>query len=173
MTNGEDLDLLMQAARTGDGAAYRRLLALAAKRLRAYFTRRLPERADVEDLVQECLIAMHTRRESHDPKRPVAPWLYAIARYKLADHFRRTGRRATVPLDEGLVDTSDPESSHDLERLLGKLPRAQAEAVLLTRVRGYSSVETAVMTGSGVSAVKVRVHRGLARLKALVAEKRP
>lgn len=173
MTEGEDLDLLMQAARAGDGQAYRRLLALAAERLRAYFTRRLPERADAEDLVQECLIAMHSRRESHDPKRPVAPWLYAIARYKLADHFRRAGRRAAVPLDEELAGDSDPESGGDLGRLLGQLPSAQAEAVLLTKVHGYSAAEAAAMTGSGLSAMKVRVHRGLARLKVLVAEKRP
>lgn len=173
MADGNELDLLMQAARAGDRVAYRRLLTLAAERLRAYFTRRLAERADAEDLVQECLIAMHARRESHDPKRPVAPWMYAIARYKLADHFRRGGRRSALPIDENMMASDQIHDANDLERLLGELPASQAEAVLLTKVHGYSAAETAAITGSGVSAVKVRIHRGLVRLKALVAEKQP
>lgn len=173
MSEGEELDLLMRAARGGDGAAYRRLLELAAGRLRAYFARRLSERADAEDLVQECLIAMHERRESHDPKRPVAPWIYAIARYKLVDHFRRSGRRVTSELDDNFPGEEETFAGQDIETLLGRLPASQAEAIRLTRLEGYSGIDAAAATGSGVSAVKVRVHRGLAQLRRIVAEKNP
>ena len=172
MKQGGELDLLMQAARDGDATAYRRLLALAAVRLRAFFGRRLPGQADAEDLVQECLIAMHERRESHDSGRPVAPWMFAIARYKLIDHFRRSGRHAAFELGDHLAGTDESHAGHDLERLLEELPAAQARAIRLTRLEGYSSAEAADATG-GVSAIKVRVHRGLARLREIVAEKNP
>jgi RNA polymerase sigma-70 factor (ECF subfamily) len=170
MSESEELDLLMQAARGGDSAAYRRLLDKAAGQLRAYFVRRLTERSDAEDMVQECLIAMHSRRESHDPTRPVAPWMFAIARYKLVDHYRRSGRRMTMELDEELAGESDSHAGHDVERLLGELPEAQAEAIRLTKLKGYSGEEAAEISGAGVAAVKVRVHRGLARLRNIVSE---
>ncbi len=96
-----DLKLLMVAGMAGDGRAQSALLSSCAVRLRAYFARRLAGRDhDVEDLVQDTLIAIHTRRESYDPALPLTAWLYGIARYKLIDHFRRNGIRATVPIDD-------------------------------------------------------------------------
>ena len=163
--------MLMQAALGGDSAAYRRMLALAAGMLRGFFARRLFNQSDAEDLVQECLIALHEKRDSYNPKRPVAPWMFAIARYKLVDHFRRAGRRPTSELDQDMAGTEDSFAGHDIERLLEELPEAQAEAIRLTKVMGYSVEEAANATGSGASAVKVRVHRGLARLREIVAEK--
>ena len=46
--------------------------------------------ADAEDLVQETLIAMHSRRATYEPSQPLTAWVYGIARYKLIDEYRRT-----------------------------------------------------------------------------------
>ena len=54
----------------GDGAAYAALLRRLQTHLRAYYLRRLGRPADAEDLLQETLIAMHTRRATYDPSRP-------------------------------------------------------------------------------------------------------
>jgi len=164
------LDQLMKVARRGDRAAYRDFLAEAAGRLRAFFARRMGRNDELEDLVQECLMAMHDKRNTLDPGRPVAPWMYAIARYKLADWWRRTGREARL-LDSDTAGTETiPTAAHDVAALMARLPLSQAKAIQLTKIKGLSGEEAAGVLGIGPSAVKVRVHRGLARLRQLVRE---
>lgn len=165
---------LWSAARAGDEAAYRAALSLIAGRLRAYYGRRLagqPE--ETEDLVQETLLAIHLKRDTHDPALPVSNWLHAIARYRLTDHWRRQGRRATVELDDMLHEAPEDAQGvtaavarRDLARMLRSLPDAQREAIELVKVEGYSSEEAAARMGITVTTLKVRVHRGLQRLMA-------
>ncbi len=168
------LDQLIARWRGGDQAAYRAFLEEAAVRLRAFLLRRLADRAQAEDLVQECLIAMHEKRATLDPGRPVSPWMFAIARYKLADHWRRQGRSAPVQtMIEQPDERADPEHEAarlDVYALLGRLPQGQAEAIRLTHIEGMTGPEASRRTGVGLSALKLRVHRGMARLKDMVAK---
>jgi RNA polymerase sigma-70 factor (ECF subfamily) len=127
----------------------------------------------VEDLVQEVLIAIHRKRASYAPGLPFTAWLHGIARHRLIDHFRREGRRVTVPLGDvaELQDPGDAEramAAADLETLLATLPAKQAAAIRLTRISGYSVSEAAAQSGQSVSSVKVNVHRGLGRLIARI-----
>lgn len=172
----QQLKPLMLMGLTGDASAQRRLLQACAERLRDYYRRRLPERlSDVEDLVQESLIAIHQRRASYDVQRPFTVWLHAIARYKLADYLRSHYRRRTVPLAdaaeliESEYDAAELGVTCDLERLLGCLPEAQREAIQLTRIEGLSVLEAAIRTGHSQSNIKVLAHRGM---KAMMAETR-
>lgn len=165
------LKALMLAGLEGDRSAHEALLGACAVRLRHYFGRRLAGRPEeVEDLVQEVLIAIHRRRESYDTSLAFTGWLHAIARYKLIDHFRRTGRRASIPLDEAPEAMVEDEGEQvrsrlDVEHLLATLPAKQAEAIRMTRIEGLSVRETAGASGQSESAVKVGVHRGLRRLR--------
>jgi len=179
----EDLPRLNCAPWTGQRpppqATSRRLESapqVLAARLRAYLGRRLSSHPDeVEDLVQETLLALHLQRGTHDPSLTVSAWVVAIARHKLVDHWRRTGRRggrheSLDDVDEGLlaVDDEDRGASRDLEKLLRVLPDAQRRAIVLTKLDGLSVAEAASRTGASESAIKVQVHRGLRRLAALV-----
>ena len=84
------LKRLMLRGLDGDANAHRRLLSLLSERLRAYYSHRMASaHADVEDLVQETLLAVHLRRASYDRGQPFTAWAFAIARYKLIDHWRR------------------------------------------------------------------------------------
>lgn len=172
----DELKALMLRGLDGDARAQGRLLASLAELLRRFFARRLGrEDADVEDLVQECLIAMHVKRETFDRSGLFTPWAYAIARYKLIDHYRRRKVRAWDPL-ESADELFAPDSSeaataaHDVQRLLRSLPPKQAAAIARTRLEGLSTEEAARATGLSPSAVKVSVHRGL---KALMARVNP
>jgi len=172
----DQLKALMLAALAGNARAYEQLLSLAAERLRRYFRRRLERESDVEDLVQEVLIAVHRKRASYAPALPFTAWLHGIARHRLIDHFRREGRRLTVPLDNAaeLQDAGDAEATMaaaDLETLLATLPPKQATAIRLTRIGGYSVSEAAAQSGQSESAVKVNVHRGLGKLIARMGGK--
>jgi len=169
MTETPDrLDELLACARTGDETAYRRFLAEAAARLHRFVERRIGRDAEVEDIVQQCLIALHDKRATLDPGRPVAPWMYAIARYKLTDWLRYRNRRAAYVALEPADGAAGGDAARDLNTLLGRLPAAQSEAIRLTRIEGLTMREASDRTGVGVSALKLRVHRGIARLRQLV-----
>src|SRR5579871_3572048 len=123
----------MLAALAGDASAYRRLLAALTGHLRAYFSRRVGP-ASAEDLVQETLIAVHSRRATYDPALPLTAWVYGIARYKLIDEYRREKRRASVPLDEaadlfGHDETEETIARRDVGKLLDRLPPAKRQLV--------------------------------------------
>ena len=163
-------------AQRGDEAAYRAALGAVAARLRGYFGRRLQGRAaDVEDLVQETLLAVHLQRGTHDPAVPLLAWVHAIARHKWIDALRRHGRREALhePLDDlpealhPAAPAADGQARHDVRQWLDRLPEAQRAAITLTKLEGLSVAETAARSGQSIAAVKVNVHRGLKKLAAL------
>lgn len=165
----EQLRTWMVAGLGGDGAAHAALLRALVPMLRAFYRRRMrSDDSEIEDLVQETLIAVHQRRASYDRDRPVTAWIYAIARYKMIDHFRRSGRFVpTEDLDDILVTEGFEDASGarlDVDGLLGLLPAKQARAIRATRIEGLSVAETAARDNIGESDVKVSVHRGLRAL---------
>ena len=131
---------------------------------------------DVEDLVQETLLAVHNKRLTYDPGQPVMAWMYAIARYKLIDLLRaRAGREALHdPIDEDLdelgseAEPAAHEARRDLRVLLAQLPDKQRLPIEYVKIEGLSVEEAARRTGLSASAVKVGVHRGLKVLAAQV-----
>lgn len=171
-----ELKVLMLAGLAGDARAHQQLLAAAASRLRSYYARRLGGDApDLEDLVQETLIAIHQRRESYNSALPFTAWLHAIAKYKLVDHYRRAGVRRHVELDDigDLAAENGFESALaaiDIDRMLGQLPPKHRQAIMLTRIDGYSVDEASRMTGQSASAIKIGVHRGLKKLTARIRD---
>ena len=182
MTASEaELKELMIAGLDGDAAAYKRLLDQLSGRLRSYYKSRLAQlirgASEAEDLVQEALIAIHTRRHTYDRNEPLTPWAYAIARYKLIDHLRRTQPLlADVPIEDAedvlaRDDHASVESAHDLRRLLGELPDKMRRAIECVKLQGLSVAEAAGRCGMSESAVKVNVHRGLKALAASMRER--
>lgn len=163
-------------AQAGDESAYRQALRLMADRLRSFFARRMPGALhDVEDLVQETLLALHLQRGTYDASVPVSAWLHGIARHKLVDLWRRQGRSDRLfesinDLPEALHPTSSSEAAvqRDLNLLLETLPARQRQAILDTKIEGLSVAEAAARAGTSESAIKVSVHRGLKRLAELI-----
>jgi RNA polymerase sigma-70 factor (ECF subfamily) len=169
-TSEAELKALMISSLEGDAAAHGRLLRALVPLLHGFYRRRLAVAEDVEDLVQETLIAVHTRRETYDRNRPFTAWLYAIARYRAIDHFRRHKKSVRIEDVEAILVTEGFEEAigarMDVERLLGTLSSKQARAIRDTHVDGQSVAEAAARAGIGESDVKVSVHRGLKALAA-------
>lgn len=159
-------------AQEGDEVAYREALEMISSRIRGFFRRRMQSTPnDIEDLVQETLLALHAKRGTFDPTLPVSAWVTAIARHKLVDLWRRRGRRESLhdgldDVDESLLAASPVEegAQRDLEKLLQALPDVQRQAIVLTKIEGLSVSEASKQTGISESAIKVQVHRGLKRL---------
>ncbi|HPP46487.1 MAG TPA: sigma-70 family RNA polymerase sigma factor [Accumulibacter sp.] len=163
--------LLLQGL-AGDTVAYHVFLKESSAHLRAFFRRRLLRLPDeVEDLVQETLLAIHNQRHTYQPGQPLTPWVHAIARYKLIDLLRRRADREALhePLDDELAvfasaDNEAAAARRDVLKLLDGLPDRQRLPIQYMKLEGLTVVEAARATGMSESAVKVGVHRGLRAL---------
>jgi RNA polymerase sigma-70 factor (ECF subfamily) len=127
---------------------------------------------DTEDVVQECLLALHLKAHTYDAAQPFEPWLYAVARYKLIDLLRRRQPGRELSLDllsethefAEASESTEPQAGADLAVLLAQLPDKQRRPIELVKLEGRSVAEAALSTGLSVSAVKVGIHRGLKAL---------
>ena len=156
----------------GDAVAYRDFLQRLSAHLRAFLARRLfgwPD--DVEDLVQECLLAMHNQRHTYQSDQPLTAWVHAIARYKMIDLLRaKAGREALhEPLDDELAVFANSaneasDARRDLAGLLDTLPDRHRLPIVHVKLEGLSVAEAARKTGMSESAIKVGIHRGLKAL---------
>lgn len=169
----------MRAARNGDAAAYRRLLAELAPFLRMICRRAGGtglSAADLEDAVQETLIAVHLKRESWDEDQAFSPWLAAIARNKAIDVLRRRGRRGEIELGDCADILAAPDEfaarEREMERdgaleLLAELKPGQRAVIEAVSIRGESFREAAQKLELSEGALRVALHRGLKALGAL------
>ena len=182
----EDVEETLRAsfvlALAGDAGAYVAFLTQSGAHLRAYFRRRLMTSPnEVEDLVQETLLALHNRRHTYQTTQRLTPWLYAIARYKLIDLLRTQSPRRQLEVsfddDEGAselltADASPAESRRDLLKLLDTLPDRHRLPIVLVKLEGRSVAEAALATGMSEAAIKVGIHRGLKKLAAEAGKRR-
>lgn len=174
----------MAAAQAGDRAAYAGLLSEIApvlrKLLRARF--RYLGREDLEDIVQEVLLAIHAVRATYDPARPFLPWLITIANNRAIDTIRRLARRSTreepvaeYPETNVAVEANFPEEPFgDVEALrlaVAELPEGQRTAIEMLKFREMSLKEASTASGMSVGALKVAVHRATRSLRAVLAGK--
>lgn len=175
-TREADWTAWMRAAIAGDADAYRRFLTSMTPHLRALARRRCRAAGvsdgDVEDIVQEVLLAIHLKRGTWDQSRPLGPWIAAIVRNKLIDALRRRGRHVTVPIED-VIDTLPAEeraegaSSGEIDGLLAQLNVRQREIVKSISINGSSVRETAGRLNMSEGAVRVALHRALKTLAAL------
>jgi RNA polymerase sigma factor (sigma-70 family) len=166
---------LMNAAIDGDAGAYRRLLEAVTPLIRATAVRACRRfsapLSEVEDAVQETLIAIHLKRHTWRRGDPLGPWIAAIARNKLIDALRRRTRRGEIEIDEFILElplesAGDPAVSRDVERLLATLPERDQKLVRAVSIEGRSMREAGRALDMSEGAVRVAFHRALKRLGA-------
>jgi RNA polymerase sigma-70 factor (ECF subfamily) len=163
----------------GEAPAYHAFLQALSTHLRAFLRRRLVGLPDeVEDLLQESLLAVHNQRHTYDAGQPLTAWVHAIAKYKLIDLLRRRSSHEKLndPLDDEMeifssADTTVAEARRDLAKLLAQLPERQRLPIIHMKLEGLSVAESARLTGMSESAIKVGVHRGLKALAAMIRNK--
>jgi RNA polymerase sigma-70 factor (ECF subfamily) len=164
---------LMRAANAGDEAAYKRLLAGIAPVLRAQIRNGLLRTGmgagEVEDILQETLLAIHLKRHTWRETEPFSPWMRAIARNKLIDSLRRRGGRVDLPIEDYSDTLAAPEEERPLstletDRMLGVIEGRSRAVVQAIALDGLSARETATRLGMTEGAVRVALHRGLGAL---------
>lgn len=169
----------MRAAQAGDAACYDRLLRAVVPYVRAVAARTVRVPDDVEDIVQETLMTIHSIRHTYDPARPFVPWLAAIARRRAIDRLRRRMRGPArevefQPEHETFLaaDANSEEPYADpaaLARAVAALPAGQRQAIELLKLKEMSLKEASVSSGQSITALKVATHRAVKRLRVLLA----
>jgi RNA polymerase sigma-70 factor (ECF subfamily) len=149
--------------------------------LRTVIYARVGERQAVEDVMQEVsLAAVRQRAPIADPGK-VAPWLYRLAVTQSLLYRRKQGRRKklkdnyarqTRPTEEDFRE-ADPlgwlladERRRLVRTAVARLPRRDAEILLLKYTENWSYRELADHLGTSLSAIQSRLHRARGRLRA-------
>ena len=175
----------MQAAQAGDRNAYARLLEEITPRIRHMVGRQRPflDPGDIEDIVQDILLSVHSVRATYDPQRPFMPWLIAITRNRLVDAARRYARSAA---HEVYVENADVTFADDranttmdtygdiqaLEQAIGSLPPGQRDAIRMLKLGEMSLEEASKASNTTVGALKVATHRAMATLRKMLVKRR-
>lgn len=164
----DELGVLLCAALDGNDKAYMAFLERVALLLRPFLRSRIGSGADPEDIVQETLLAIHLKRHTWERHTPPMPWVYAIARHKAIDAFRKKSRHVEVELGDLAERVPQPESEtasgREIGRALAGLTDGQRAVVGAVSVEGLSIRETAGRLKMSETAVRVTLHRGLAAI---------
>jgi len=169
----EQLSRLMKQAQAGNARAYQTLLQEVCMILRDFLERRSGGPNFADDVLQEVLLGIHTARHTYDPAQPFAPWMYAIARHKLADHWRRIFRLneheltddSTLEKSEAPEEQSGSSLGEKVNSALDELPERQRQVVNLLKVERLSIKEAAQKMNMTETAIKVTAHRAYKALR--------
>ncbi|HEX6883660.1 MAG TPA: sigma-70 family RNA polymerase sigma factor [Planctomycetota bacterium] len=166
--------LFRRWCRQGDAAALGELFDATAPRLLALAIHLVGDAAEAEDLVQATFLTAIERRAEVDPARPVLPWLTGVLAHKARQHRRRAAR-APDPGRLAAQAVEDPSRPLERRELDGELARAldaleePYRAVLVLRLRhGLGAADIAHVLQRDPGTVRVQLHRGLERLRALL-----
>jgi RNA polymerase sigma-70 factor (ECF subfamily) len=173
LTREQNWARMMVLAQAGDGAVYERLLKEISAYVKSLVKRKLSDVAQVDDLNQDILMAIHKARHTYDSSRPFMPWLHSIIRFRLTDQLRkiyRSKRFEELDLDSDYHETySEAPAKEEIDAslldALHQLPEKQRLVVQLLKLKGFSVKEAAVETGMSESALKVTAHRAYKAMK--------
>lgn len=164
----------MAAAVGGDTRAYDRLLRAILPLLRGIAHRRIHDRAEAEDAVQDTLLTIHRLRHSYDPARPLRPWLIALCERRCIDRLRRRGRITArhVALEDydgpGLAAPPVAEAAvaaAQIRTAIEALSPTQRKALTLAKLQDLPLAEASAASGLSVAALKVATHRAVHTLR--------
>ncbi len=173
MTDAE----LIARTRAGDPDAFGTLVSRYYEACWRFAYHMLGERADAEDVVQETYLRAYLAIGRYDERDQFRGWLFRILTNQCRNALTSRGRRTRrFVQDEVALDTAAAPASGlslgvedaALARALTQLDPNQREALLLKYAEGLEYTEMSAMTGVGESALKMRVKRGVERLRGML-----
>ncbi len=139
-----------------------------------YLYSRVEDAADAEDLTAQTFLAALEALPRYRHRGYLSAWLFAIARSKAMDFFRR---RPSLPLEEHPADQPDllaqasrSDEIHRLAGLIRRLDSSERELIRLRFVAGLSFAEMAALLKKKEDTVKKSLYRLLARLQSQLEE---
>lgn len=176
VSQSDDEDGLVHAARGGDRAAFGRLYDRYARMVHGILLARVPTR-EVDDLLQEVFLAALRQLHALRDVSRFGAWLSTITRNRANDHYRKSGPEAAVtePVSEEQTEgrANDPAAEQEAAMILATirtLPEAYREPLILRLVEGMTGPEIAARTGLKHGSVRVNLCRGMQLLREKLEE---
>lgn len=168
----EPLDsALLRRVGEGDRDAFEQLYERYARAVFGLALRRLGDRDQAEDALQETFASVWRSARSYRPERgPAAPWLFAVARNAVVDRARARREPTAEPLDTASAEAGPAERAEAgwvawrLHRAFEDLPPAERVVLELAYWGGMSQSEISEFLAIPLGTVKTRTRNGLARL---------
>jgi RNA polymerase sigma-70 factor (ECF subfamily) len=164
-------DFLVNAARSGDRAAFGRLYDRFARMVHGILLSRVPPR-EVDDLVQEVFLSALRQLHALRDITRFGAWLAEITRNRANDYFRRAipDEKITEPMDENQAESRSKDHAAEQEaamilEIVRTLPEAYREPLILRLVEGMTGPEIAARTGLTHGSVRVNLCRGMQMLR--------
>lgn len=181
-SSGAPFASVLDGARRGDEASFTQLWRWFHPSLLRYL--RVATRDAAEDIASETWLQVVRGLAGFEgDEGAFKGWLFTIARNRVTDWHRYTGRRPSQPFDPALDDAAGDDDTEDavLERLgtdealrlIAALPAEYAEIIMLRVVAGLDVAVVAEMVGKSPGSVRVTSHRALHRLRELLAASAP
>ena len=154
-------------------------------RLRNFIRRRVPDRGDVDDILQDVFTELVEAYRLMKPVQKVGAWLFQVARNRIIDGFRKKPPEALADFTksaeagemlslEELLPSPDagPEAAYartllleELQDALAELPQEQREVFLAHELEGRSFKELAAETGVRVNTLLARKRYAVLHLR--------
>lgn len=176
---------IVQRVLEGDTNAYALLVDAYKNPILQLAYRMTGSLQDADDLAQEAFIRAFRNLHRYDRERLFFTWLYTVALNGIRNHLKKKQRE-----EAGFIESDHQEETADdapgmedrldeareaerLELTLRRLPADQREALILRFYQGLSLEETSEILGISLSAAKMRIYRGLERLRQLLSRRKP
>ncbi len=126
-------------------------------------------------------MGIHKNLASYQPDQPIKPWVSAIIRYKLADHFRKLAKNKEQLIGDSVLEVTNEVSEPNKERatskreaseVLSALPETLRRALEITHIEGLSYSEAAKKEGITEATLRKRISRAFAKVRNKVAQDR-
>jgi RNA polymerase sigma-70 factor, ECF subfamily len=147
-----------------------------SERIRSHLLRKIRNKGDVNDLMQEIFIKIHSHLGHLRESGKLSSWIYRIAENTLNDYYRK-GRSGDVAYDEDKPAQGDSDRDHPLngienclEAFIGRLPEKYREPLVMSDVEGMKQKEIAERMNISYSGLKSRVQRGREMIKDMFIE---
>ena len=170
---------LMQKVKEGDLDSLAPLFEKYHVKLYNFFLRLTRNRDVSKDLTQNVFKRILSYRESYDSQQKFKSWMYQIARnvhlkyyqenkllisdYQETEKIEKDGKSALEEMD---FETKKKTLYEALEQLSPE----QKEIIELSRFQGLKYQEISEITGNSITAIKVKVHRAMHKLRELYFE---
>lgn len=161
---------LMNKAQNGDEASYAELLQGLSSFLKNYLRKRIFVQNEIEEVVQEILMAVHKSLHTYDVEKSFMGWFLAIAEYKIVDYIRSIKKHSKNLDLDAISDflaltNSNLDLKIDIEKAMDSLNVKEKNVLVLLKIEGQSINEVAKQMNLSEANVKVIAHRAYLNIK--------
>jgi RNA polymerase sigma-70 factor, ECF subfamily len=145
--------------------------------LKNFVSKRVNNKEDVQDLLQEIYIKLHLNKPTSDKEEVKRGWIFTIARNTIIDHYRKcSGKQVEMRTDKFISEEpvpakpEGPDLTKCLHSFINELPAGIKEAVIDSEIKGISQKQLSQKYNIPYSSFRSRIQRARLKLKTMILD---